>query len=68
MKFWARNGEYNWICDFSEYQDTKNKDIVKVTKTYLSRSFWDAYDGKNLPTSGTVKNKYGRERAYGFEA
>ena len=72
MKYWARNGEYYWICDFSEYKGTLNdevmKDIVKVNKTYLVKSFWDNYNGTLSPINGlSYQSKHGRPRAYGFE-
>ncbi len=43
MKFWAKNGAYDWICDFSEYG------VKEVKYTYLETTFWNEYDGKTSP-------------------
>ncbi len=48
MKFWARNGGYNWICDFSEY-DGPRTGVHEVSKTYLETAFWNSYDGTKTP-------------------
>lgn len=48
MKFWAKNGAYNWICDFSEY-DGKKDGVKEVRYTYLETAFWNEYDGKTSP-------------------
>ena len=48
MKFWAKNGAYNWICDFSEY-DGVREGVEEVKYTYLETAFWNNYDGKTSP-------------------
>jgi len=48
MKFWARNGDYNWICDFTEYNGPKYG-VYEVSKTYLETAFWNSYDGTKSP-------------------
>lgn len=48
MKFWAKNGAYDWICDFSEY-DGKRTGVKKVKYTYLETAFWNNYDGTTSP-------------------
>lgn len=56
MKFWAKNGAYDWICDFSEYGG-KRDGIKEVKYTYLETAFWNNYHGdsplKN-PTEDTT--------------
>ena len=50
MKFWAKNGAYNWICDFSEYDNPYDDYNIKPVKyTYLETAFWNNYDGKTSP-------------------
>lgn len=44
MQFWAKNGAYDWICDFSEY-DGKRDGINEVRYTYLETAFWNNYHG-----------------------
>lgn len=48
MKFWAKNGAYDWICDFSEYDGNK-QGIKKVKYTYLETAFWNNYKGTTSP-------------------
>lgn len=48
MQFWAKNGAYNWICDFSEYDGDKTG-IREVKYTYLETAFWNNYDGTISP-------------------
>lgn len=48
MQFWAKNGAYDWICDFSEY-DGRRDDIKEVRYTYLETAFWNNYDGTTSP-------------------
>ncbi|MBR1403324.1 MAG: hypothetical protein IJ558_04035 [Treponema sp.] len=49
MKYWARNGDYNWICDTSEWAGTYQDDIKVVAKTYKVKSFWDNFNGEQTP-------------------
>lgn len=56
MKFWAKNGAYDWICDFSEY-DGKKDDIKEVKYTYLETAFWNNNHGDSplkYPTEDTT--------------
>ena len=75
MKFWARNGEYNWICDFSEYDGPKYG-VCEVSKTYLETAFWNKYDGASPlkrpeeapnPLSGKKINKKRRLHAFFYK-
>ena len=58
MKYWARNGQYNWICNTTEYSGPLNNpngdDMVLVKNTYLITSFWINFDGSRRPTDGTI--------------
>lgn len=72
MKYWARNGAWNWICNQSEYSERlPNSIFVEVKKTYMVTSFWNNYDGNKTPidgelgsTGGNVDGK-GGAKAYG---
>lgn len=68
MSYWARNGEYNWICDTSEYPGTipENSDVKLVKNTYLVKTFWNNYKGETSPLNGG-KITYNNGKAYGFE-
>ena len=44
MKFWAKNGAYDWICDFSEYGGDRTG-VKEVKYTYLETAFWNNYHG-----------------------
>lgn len=50
MKYWARNGQWNWICNTEEYSGTiYNPDGMTafrfVNNTYNVKTFWDNYKG-----------------------
>lgn len=62
MKYWAKNGEYNWICNTSEYTGPQTS-VKIVEKTYMVKSFWTKYDGTTSPLNGAKLDK----TANGFE-
>ncbi|MCM1320583.1 MAG: hypothetical protein NC041_03455 [Bacteroides sp.] len=52
MKYWAKNGNPDWICNTEEYAGGySDKTLVKYT--YLVTNFWNNYDGTKLPVDGT---------------
>lgn len=51
MKFWAKNGEYNWIANTQE-SSFQLSDVKIVSKTYLDKTFWNEYDGTKNPLTG----------------
>ena len=53
MKYWARNGEYNQICDYGENTGAMDG-TIKVNNTYLASNFWNHYDGTKDPVTGQV--------------
>ena len=55
MKFWAKNGEYNWICNTSEYAGLSD-DVETVKKTYLATDFWINYKGQSPVTGDFTMN------------
>ena len=57
MKFWAKNGDFDWICDFSEH-NSPAKDVYTVSKTYLETAYWNNYDGKSLPLLKNDADKF----------
>ncbi|MBR4418891.1 MAG: hypothetical protein IKT33_02695, partial [Clostridia bacterium] len=61
MKFWARNGAYNWICDTSEYDGPMGDEFVKVQYTYRAHNFWTHYDGTLSPVDGSFMKAVGWE-------
>jgi len=61
MKFWARNGAYNWICDTSEYDGPMDDEFVKVQYTYRAHNFWTNYDGTLSPVDGSFMKAVGWE-------
>lgn len=63
MKFWAKNGEWDWIANTQESSFQLN-DVKIVSKTYLDKTFWNEYDGTKNPLTG---NPYeGATRAVGW--
>ena len=56
MKYWAKNGEYNQICDLSEYS-TIGGGFVQVANTYKVTFFWNNYDGTTSPVDGATLGK-----------
>ena len=66
MKYWARNGEWNWICHYTdgqnEYDWVDDGQLTKVDKTYLINDFWNEYDGSKSPLDGKATDK----KAYGW--
>lgn len=67
IKYWAKNGQYNWICNTSEYSGSMynliGEDMELVQKTYLVKSFWNQYNGTTSPVDGSKLSK----KANGFE-
>ena len=65
MKYWARNGEWNWICNREEYngglQNSGYPDFVEITKTFDVTGYWDSYDGNvnGHVADGVTGNVYG---------
>ena len=58
MKFWAKNGAYNWICDTSEYDGPMTDEFEKVQFNFWARDFWTKYDGTLSPLDGSpLSNK-----------
>ncbi len=58
MKFWARNGDWNWISFYQganeyDYKEATATGIQKVEHTYESITFWTNYDGTKSPLDGT---------------
>lgn len=53
MKYWARNGSYDWICDTSEYAGYTG-DVTLVNNTYLVTGFWNRFDGTRSPVNGEL--------------
>lgn len=51
MKFWAKNGQYNWIANTQE-SSFQLSDVKIVSKTYLDKTFWNEYDGTKNPLTG----------------
>lgn len=39
MKFWAKNGAYNWICDTSEHDGPMTDEFEKVQFNFWARDF-----------------------------
>ena len=71
MKYWARNGNVNWICDQTAYAGELDKDgKVKVNYTYKQAGFWNNYKGTQSPVDGTDSNVSGYadgdKKAYGW--
>ncbi len=66
MKYWAKNGNPDWICNTEEYAGpTSGKSIVK--NTYLVTNYWNYYDGKKSPLDGSpITNSKNNNRANGF--
>lgn len=61
MKYWAKNGDPDWICNTEEYAGpTRGK--TTVNKTYLVTNFWNNYDGTRSPVDGAILSK----KANGF--
>ncbi|MBE6361322.1 MAG: hypothetical protein E7059_07720 [Treponema bryantii] len=60
MKFWAKNGDFDWICDFSEHNSPAD-DVYTVSKTYLETAYWNNYDGSSLPLSNSDAAKFREE-------
>ena len=67
MKYWARNGQWNWICNTEEYEDDgkarlfnpDNDDMQIITYTYRVTNFWNYYNGErdvypNAPVYGNT--------------
>ena len=74
MKYWAKNGNYTWICDRSEYAGpTTGVSIVK--NTYTVTNFWNNYDGTKSPVTGLASTSTvpqnvdgkGGVKAYGWK-
>lgn len=51
MKYWARNGGPDWICNTEEYAGYTGDKVV-VKNTYLVTNFWNYYDGTKSPVRG----------------
>ncbi|MCQ2381902.1 MAG: hypothetical protein MJ054_01215, partial [Clostridia bacterium] len=64
MKYWARNGDYYWICDYSEYPG-KPDGTEQVKYTYLVTNFWNNYNGEKSPLG--TDNVNGIGNAYGWK-
>lgn len=57
MTYWARNGSYTDICDYSENIGSTYGTTL-VVNTYLVSSFWSVYDGtKDLVTGADYDGK-----------
>ena len=70
MKFWAKNGDYRWICDTTAYPYAPKEPWQVVNNTYLSTNFWNHYDGTKNPVTGLAwdEKTYGADYiAKGFE-
>ena len=71
MKFWAKNGDYRWICDTTAYPYAPTGEGWQVVNnTYLSTNFWNHYDGTKNPVTGLAwdEKTYGADYiAKGFE-
>ena len=39
MKYWAHYGDWNWICDTTEYSGS-TEGMVKVINTYMATYWW----------------------------
>ncbi|MBO4823665.1 MAG: hypothetical protein J5580_03830 [Clostridia bacterium] len=69
MKYWARNGNVNWICDQTAYVGELD-DKLKVNYTYKQAGFWNNYKGTQSPVDGTDSNvsgyAAGDKKAYGW--
>ncbi len=58
MKYWARNGQYFWICDQSAFPGELDK-YKKVNNVYTVTKFWDNYNGTLNPQNGDTTNATG---------
>ena len=60
MKYWARNGEWNWIANTEEYSyPTLTDGQKKVQYTYLETGFWDKFNGTLSPLDGSAATAVG---------
>ncbi len=70
MKYWAKNGQADWICNFQEFYDGEGErdGVTEVKKTYLVTNFWNNYDGTKSPVDGAslgdgvYANGWGKEK------
>ncbi|MBO4726205.1 MAG: hypothetical protein J5598_01220, partial [Clostridia bacterium] len=54
MKYWARNGNYNWISDYSEYPGGIFDGTHEVIHPWNSSNFWNTYDGTISPIKDAI--------------
>ena len=54
MKYWARNGDYRWICDINDYpiKPSETSGWKIVNNTYMAANFWYNYKGTQDPVTG----------------
>ena len=54
MKYWARNGDYRWICDITDYpiKPSETSGWKIVNNTYMAANFWYNYKGTQDPVTG----------------
>lgn len=59
MKFWAKNGEYNWIANTQACPNSSlSSDQAYVKYGYMSKTFWNDYgkDGTRSPLTNLIDN------------
>jgi len=68
MKYWAKNGNYNWICNQSEYAGSTSGMVI-VKNTYTVTNFWNNYDGTKSPVDNGTTNVDGKSgtKAFGWK-
>ncbi|MBS7401144.1 MAG: hypothetical protein KIG16_01360 [Eubacteriales bacterium] len=71
MKYWARNGLVDWICNpdpSSAAYTGETTGMTVVNNTYLQSNFWNSYNGTVSPTGGNNPKgpAYDTGNAYGW--
>lgn len=71
MKYWARNGAWNWIANTEEsntplYIDASDdsKSQKRVKYTYLETKFWDEFNGTQSPLDGSAATAVGDSKGW----